>query len=48
MYAYQDLFQRSVRMIGQTAQDRLQNSHVAVLGLGGVGSHAAEAREFDN
>ena len=43
MYAYQDLFQRSVRMIGQTAQDRLQNSHVAVLGLGGVGSHAAEA-----
>lgn len=43
MYTYQDLFQRSAKMIGSEAQERLRKSHVAVFGLGGVGSHAAEA-----
>ena len=30
-------------LIGQTANEKLKNSHVAVFGLGGVGGHAVEA-----
>lgn len=43
MFTYEDLFQRSERMIGSEAQERLRHARAAVFGLGGVGSHAAEA-----
>lgn len=33
---------RSEKLIGQQAIEKLNNSHVMVLGLGGVGSYAAE------
>ena len=36
-------FGRTAALIGQEAVERLQNSRVAVFGLGGVGSYAAEA-----
>ncbi len=36
-------FLRAEMVLGQTAMDRLQASHVAVFGLGGVGSWAVEA-----
>ena len=36
-------FCREERLIGTDAFDRLQKAHVAVFGLGGVGSYAAEA-----
>ena len=36
-------FDRTIRMIGATAQDRLTNAKVAIFGLGGVGGHAFEA-----
>ena len=35
--------ERTVRMIGSDAAQRLANAKVAVFGLGGVGSYAAEA-----
>ena len=35
-------FQRTGLLLGDEAFARLQNSHVAVFGLGGVGSYAAE------
>ena len=34
---------RTVRLLGQTAMDRLQNSRVILFGVGGVGSYAGEA-----
>lgn len=37
------IFSRTKRLIGQEAFDRLQAAHVAVFGLGGVGSYVAEA-----
>lgn len=37
------IFSRTNRLIGQEAFDRLQAAHVAVFGLGGVGSYVAEA-----
>lgn len=43
MYTYDDLFQRSERLIGTKAQEKLRRARAAVFGLGGVGSHAAEA-----
>lgn len=36
-------FQRTGLLLGDEAFARLQNSHVAVFGLGGVGSYAAES-----
>ncbi len=36
-------FVRTEKLIGATGLEKLQNSHVAVFGLGGVGGHAAEA-----
>lgn len=36
-------FQRTRVLLGDNAFEKLQNSHVAVFGLGGVGSHAAES-----
>lgn len=36
-------FSRSALLVGEEAIDRLQNSHVAVFGVGGVGGFAAEA-----
>ena len=38
-----EAFSRTERLIGQPALSRLQNAHVAVFGLGGVGGHCAEA-----
>ena len=38
-----DQFERVVNVLGQENLDKLQNSHVAVFGLGGVGSYAVEA-----
>lgn len=35
--------QRTVRMVGEEAVERLNNARVAVFGLGGVGSYTAEA-----
>jgi len=36
-------FERSLRLFGQSAMDDLARCHIAVFGLGGVGSYAAEA-----
>ena len=36
-------FSRTESMLGREAMDTLAHSHVAVFGLGGVGSWAAEA-----
>lgn len=36
-------FSRTAAVIGEAALDKLQNSKVAVFGIGGVGGHAAEA-----
>lgn len=36
-------FDRTARLLGLTAMDRLADAHVVVLGLGGVGSFTAEA-----
>lgn len=36
-------FDRTVRLIGEAGFEALQQSHVAVIGIGGVGSFAAEA-----
>jgi tRNA A37 threonylcarbamoyladenosine dehydratase len=36
-------FDRIGRLFGDSAMARLQNTHVVVVGLGGVGSHAAES-----
>ena len=33
---------RTEMVLGQSALERLQSAHVAVFGLGGVGSYAAE------
>ena len=38
----QDIFLRTRMILGDDAMDRLANCHVAVFGLGGVGSYAAE------
>jgi tRNA A37 threonylcarbamoyladenosine dehydratase len=37
------LFERSHILIGDQGIERLQNSHVLIAGIGGVGSYAAEA-----
>ena len=36
-------FERSEALIGKDGQQKLNNSHVAVFGLGGVGSYAVES-----
>ena len=36
-------FDRTIALIGQKQFDKIQNSRIMVLGLGGVGGHAAEA-----
>ena len=36
-------FDRMGRLVGDTAMEKLMNSHVMVIGLGGVGSFAAES-----
>ena len=36
-------FSRTELLIGQAGLDKLKQSHVAIFGLGGVGSYAAEA-----
>ena len=38
-------FLRTEMVLGQPALERLQNAHVAVFGLGGVGSYAAEMEQ---
>jgi len=35
--------QRTTLLLGEEAMEKLQNSHVLIVGLGGVGSYAAEA-----
>lgn len=39
----EDIFQRTRALLGEPAMRKLGESHVAVFGLGGVGSYAAEA-----
>lgn len=39
----QEEFLRTKMILGDAAMDKLRRSHVAVFGLGGVGSYAAEA-----
>ncbi len=36
-------FDRTKRLLGAEAMHRLENAHVAVFGIGGVGGHAADA-----
>lgn len=36
-------FDRTKRLLGEGAMQKLQSSHVAVFGIGGVGGHATEA-----
>lgn len=36
-------FDRTKRLLGADAMEKLKNSHVAVFGIGGVGGHAADA-----
>lgn len=36
-------FDRTKRLLGADAMEKLHNSHVAVFGIGGVGGHAADA-----
>ena len=36
-------FDRTKRLLGSKAMERLENSHVAIFGIGGVGGHAVEA-----
>ncbi len=43
MYSSEERFGRTINIIGIEAFSRLQNSCVAVFGLGGVGGYAAEA-----
>ncbi len=38
-----NIFSRSEILLGSEAMQKLNNAHVAVFGLGGVGGHAAEA-----
>lgn len=38
-----EIFSRSIMLCGRAGFERLQKAHVAVVGLGGVGSYAAEA-----
>lgn len=38
-----DRFLRTSQLVGDAALNRLKNSHVAVFGIGGVGSYALEA-----
>lgn len=38
-----DQFQRTIRLIGKDAFDALQSSRIAIYGIGGVGSFAANA-----
>jgi tRNA A37 threonylcarbamoyladenosine dehydratase len=42
-YRYEDIFARNRLLWGEEAQQRLRHSHVALAGLGGVGSYVAEA-----
>ena len=37
------IFSRTAMLLGQTAQASLEQKHVVILGLGGVGGHCAEA-----
>lgn len=39
----EEQFSRSTMLLGEAAAEKLKSSHVAVLGLGGVGSWCAEA-----
>ena len=39
----EERFERTAMLLGNKAVKHLQNAHVAVVGLGGVGSYAAEA-----
>lgn len=36
-------FSRTAKVIGEENLDKLNNAHIAVFGIGGVGGHAAEA-----
>lgn len=37
-----EIFNRTLRLIGPEAFERLQNAQIAVFGIGGVGSYTAE------
>ncbi len=43
MSGREELYQRELSLIGKEGLDRLERARVAVCGLGGVGSYAAEA-----
>ncbi len=38
----QNAFERSEMLWGKQAQEKLENSHIAIFGVGGVGGHALE------
>ena len=39
-------FSRTQMLFGEEVMQRLYGAHVAVFGVGGVGGHAAEAKEI--
>lgn len=43
MNIYDERFSRTQSLIGKEALNKLKNSHVALFGIGGVGSYTAEA-----
>ena len=43
MTNFTDFFSRTERLLGRAAMERLSHARVAVFGIGGVGSYAAEA-----
>ncbi len=42
MAEYQQIFERNMMLWGNNAQAKLQNSHLVIIGLGGVGGYIAE------
>ena len=42
----EERFSRSEALLGEGATERLRGRHVAVFGLGGVGSYLVEAHSF--
>ena len=39
-------FDRQIRLFGKEGQDRIRNAHVAVVGVGGLGSHVVQQLAF--
>ena len=42
-FSMENMYERTEKIIGKNGVERLQKAHIFVIGLGGVGSYAAEA-----